>query len=188
MRPTTHFVFALALGFAVVLPSAARAQSAEEAAALAAEEALLAEEEARLAAEEAATARDPSAPDPAPAPPELRPVLDQFGGRAGLDALMETFVAGLLADEAMRPFFENIDQDRLKGQLADQFCVILGGDCTYSGRDMRSSHAGLGINRAHFNRLVEVLQDAMDQHDVPFAAQNRLLAKLAPMHREVVTE
>jgi hemoglobin len=33
-----------------------------------------------------------------------------------------------------------------------------------------------------------VLQVAMDQHDVPFSAQNKLLAKLAPMHREVVTE
>ena len=73
-------------------------------------------------------------------------------------------------------------------QLVEQFCVILGGDCTYSGRDMRSSHAGLGIDRADFNRLVEVLQVAMDQHGVPFRAQNKLLAKLAPMHREVVTE
>ncbi len=184
----TRIALAIAFGLAFAGTSGLRAQSADEAAALAAEEALLAEEEARLAAEEAATARDPSAPDPAPAHPELRPVLEQFGGRPGLDAIMETFVAGLLADDTMRPFFENIDQGRLKVQLADQFCVILGGDCTYSGRDMRSSHAGLGINRAHFNRLVEVLQDAMDQHDVPFAAQNRLLAKLAPMHREVVTQ
>ncbi len=185
---STPIRFALALGLALAgAATPAHAQTTDEAAALAAEEALLAEEEARLAAEEAA-ASDPTAPNPAPAHPELRPVLDQFGGRPGLDALMETFVAGLLADDTMRPFFENIDQARLKVQLAEQFCVILGGDCTYSGRDMRSSHAGLAINRAHFNRLVEVLQDAMDQHEVPFAAQNRLLAKLAPMHREVVTE
>ena len=130
--------------------------------------------------------RDPNAPDPAPAHPELRPVLEQFGGREGLDAIMETFMAGMLADDTLRPFFENADQARVKRQLAEQFCVILGGDCTYSGRDMKSSHAGLNINRAHFNRLVEVLQDAMNQHDVPFGAQNQLLAKLAPMHREVV--
>ncbi|GAB3727453.1 hypothetical protein GCM10028794_00080 [Silanimonas algicola] len=186
MSPAIRIAVALVLGL-VVLPSVARAPSPEDDA-LAAEAALLAEEEARLAAEEAPAASDPTAPDPAPAHPELRPVLEQFGGRPGLDALMETFVAGLLADATMRPFFENIDQARLQRQLAEQFCVILGGDCTYSGRDMRSSHAGLGINRAHFNRLVEVLQDAMDQHDVPFAAQNRLLATLAPMHREVVTE
>ncbi|WP_290589001.1 MULTISPECIES: group 1 truncated hemoglobin [unclassified Arenimonas] len=156
------------------------------------EEQAMLEEEARLAAEEAAldaaAERDPSAPDPAPAHPELRPVLEAFGGREGLDRLMDTFMAGLLADERMGPFFANADQERVKRQLAEQFCVILGGDCTYSGRDMKSSHAGLGIDRADFNRLVEVLQVAMDAHDVPFSAQNKLLAKLAPMHREVVTE
>jgi hemoglobin len=115
-------------------------------------------------------------------------VLEQFGGEAGLTKLMDTFMAGLLADEKMGPFFANSDQARVKRQLVEQFCVILGGDCTYTGRDMKSSHAGLGIDRADFNRLVEVLQVAMDQHDVPFSAQNKLLAKLAPMHREVVTE
>jgi hemoglobin len=163
-------------------------QNPEEDAALAA---AIAEEEARLEAEEdaleaSATARRaPGTADPAPAHPELRPVLAQFGGRAGLDALMETFMAGLLADDTLRPFFENADQARIKRQLAEQFCVILGGDCIYSGRDMKTSHAGLGIQRSHFNRLVEVLQDAMDAHRVPFAAQNRLLARLAPMYREV---
>ncbi|MGL6290122.1 MAG: group I truncated hemoglobin [Silanimonas sp.] len=181
----------IAVALALVWAPAAMSQSPDEEAAIAAEEALLAEEEARLAAEEAAVVddmppRDPSAPDPAPAHPELRPVLEQFGGREGLGAIMETFMAGMLADDTLRPFFVNADQARVKRQLTEQFCVILGGDCTYSGRDMKSSHAGLNIDRAHFNRLIEVLQDAMNEHGVPFRAQNQLLAKLAPMHREVV--
>ena len=33
---------------------------------------------------------------------------------------------------------------------------------------------------------IEALQDAMDKHDVPFRAQNKLLALLAPMHRDIV--
>ncbi|MBB5014308.1 group I truncated hemoglobin [Rehaibacterium terrae] len=126
--------------------------------------------------------------DPAPADPTLRPVLDEFGGVAGLTALMDDFMTILLDDPRMRPFFENADQVRIKRQLVEQFCVILGGDCTYSGRDMRSSHAGLGITRADFNALVEDLQIAMDRRGIPFRAQNKLLAKLAPMHREIVTE
>jgi hemoglobin len=36
------------------------------------------------------------------------------------------------------------------------------------------------------NILVEHLQHAMDREGVPFAAQNRFLAKLAPMKRDVV--
>jgi hemoglobin len=128
------------------------------------------------------------AADPAPVHTELRPVFEQFGGEAGLTALMETFMAELVADPRIGSFFANSDQTRVKRQLVEQFCAILGGGCAYGGRDMRETHQHLGIDRADFNRLVELLQVAMDKHQVPFAAQNKLLAVLAPMHREVVTE
>lgn len=132
--------------------------------------------------------RDPSAADPAPVHPELASTFAQFGGREGLVALMDDFMVRLLADPRMRPFFEPVDQQRVKEQLVDQFCAILGGGCAYTGNDMKTSHAQLGITRADFNALVEVLQQSMDARGVPFRAQNRLLAVLAPMHREVVTQ
>jgi hemoglobin len=124
--------------------------------------------------------------DPAPAHPELVRVFEQFGGESGLVALMDDFMQILLADERMRPFFEFSDQTMVKRHLVEQFCVILGGPCTYTGRDMRQSHALLGIDRADFNALVEDLQVAMNRRGIPFRAQNRLLAILAPMHREIV--
>ena len=129
-----------------------------------------------------------AAPDPAPAHPELRPVLDEFGGEAGLTALMDDFMVLLLADERMRPFFEYVDQAMVKKHLTEQFCVILGGTCTYTGRDMIESHKEFEIRHADFNALVEVLQVAMDQRDISFSAQNKLLAKLAPMHREIINK
>lgn len=132
--------------------------------------------------------RDPSAADPAPVHPELASTFDAFGGREGLVALMDDFMVRLLADPRMRPFFEPVDQQRVKEQLVAQFCAILGGGCAYTGNDMKTSHAQLGITRADFNALVEVLQESMDARGVPFRAQNRLLAVLAPMHREVVTQ
>ncbi|MBB5208108.1 group I truncated hemoglobin [Chiayiivirga flava] len=128
------------------------------------------------------------AADPAPAHPELRAVFEAFGGKPGLDALMEDFMVLLLADEQLNPFFAYVDQAAVKKHLADQFCVILGGDCTYTGRDMREAHALFEIREAEFNRLVELLQAAMERRGVPFAAQNRLLAVLAPMQRDVVNK
>lgn len=125
-------------------------------------------------------------PDPAPAHPELRGVLDQFGGEAGLTTLMDDFMDIMLANPELAPFFEFSDQALVKRQLVEQFCVILGGDCVYTGRDMKESHEGLNITRGNFNALVEDLQTAMDRQGIPFRAQNQLLAKLAPMHREIV--
>jgi hemoglobin len=129
-----------------------------------------------------------SSVNPAPAHPELINVYKQFGEEAGLIKLMDVFMEKLLSDPRMRPFFENSDQTKVKRHLVEQFCVILGGNCTYSGRDMKSAHAGMGVNRSNFNALVEDLQWAMKKQGIPFRAQNQLLAKLAPMHREIETK
>ena len=55
-------------------------------------------------------------------------------------------------------------------------------------RAERRFHANLAINRENFNALVEQLQFAMDKNNVPFRAQNKLLAVLAPMHRDIITK
>ena len=126
--------------------------------------------------------------DPAPRDPSLTPVFEQFGGKAGLVALMNDFMDNLMADPRTRPFFDEADREHIKAELVDQFCVILDGPCTYTGKNMVQAHRGLDIHRSQFNALVEDLQNAMDKHGIPFRAQNKLLAKLAPMHHQVVTK
>ena len=110
-----------------------------------------------------------------------------FGAKPGLVKLMDDFMVRLLADPRTGAHFKPANQQRVKEQLVDQFCVTLGGPCVYKGADMKSSHANLDITKGDFNALVEVLQAAMDAQGIPFAAQNRLLALLAPMHRDVIT-
>ncbi len=110
-----------------------------------------------------------------------------LGAQAGITQLSDDFVTRLVADKRLRPFFEKTNLPHFKLQLADQFCVVSGGPCVYKGADMKSSHANFDIAKADFNALVEVLQQSMDAKGIPFRAQNRLLALLAPMHREVIT-
>ena len=110
----------------------------------------------------------------------------QLGGQPGLVRLMDDFMVRLLADKRMQPFFKDVDQAHVKAQLVDQFCEVSGGPCKLKGPDMKRVHEGFDIDRAAFNALVEVLQQSMDAQGIPCAAQNRLLAKLAPMHRDIV--
>lgn len=110
---------------------------------------------------------------------------DDFGGVAGLTKIMDDFMVGLVADARTREFFENSNQARVKGMLVLQMCELLDGGCKYPGRDMKSAHQGMKVNRAGFNGLVEQFQFAMDKHNVPFSSQNVLLATLAPMYRDI---
>ena len=143
-------------------------------------------DDAKAASATSAPQLDPTVPHPVPVHPELKGVFADFGGEAGLTVLMEDFMAIMLEDPRMRPFFEKVDHTRVKRQLVEQFCGILGGGCAYSGRDMKTAHAGLRIDRADFNALVEDLQIAMNRARVPFRSQNKLLAVLAPMHRQMI--
>ena len=112
----------------------------------------------------------------------------ELGSKAGIDAIVAEFVTIILEDKRINATFEGVDLDRLRAKLAEQFCVVSGGPCVYTGKSMAESHEDLKINNAQFNALVENLQLALERRGVPSRVQNRLLARLAPAQREIVTK
>ena len=110
-----------------------------------------------------------------------------FGEKPGLVVLMDDFMTRLLADPRTGPHFKPADQQRVKEQLVDQLCALSGGPCIYKGADMKSSHANLDIKKSDFHALVEVLQQSMDAKGIAFREQNKMLALLAPMNRDIIT-
>jgi hemoglobin len=112
---------------------------------------------------------------------------DAFGGQAGIRRIANRTVELSEADPRIAAIFASHDMVRLKRTLFEQFCYILNAGCTYTGRDMTASHKDLGVRTRDMNALVENLQRAMREENVSFAAQNRFLAKLAPMSGAVIT-
>jgi hemoglobin len=110
-----------------------------------------------------------------------------WGGKAGIRAVMDDFVPRLKSDPRIGSFFRDTNAQHLAGQLTEQLCQLAGGPCVYDGPDMKSAHEDMGVRRSHFHALVEVLQVSMAARGIPFPEQNRMLALLAPMHRDVVT-
>lgn len=137
-----------------------------------------------LAAAQAQPAPGANAAAPRPADDRLYQAL---GGREAIQRFTDDFYDRMLKDGRIARFFEGINTNYLKRVLADYFCVVAGGPCSYDGVGMADAHAGLGITKAHFNALVENLQLAMDAAGVPFSTQNQLLARMAHFHRDIVT-
>jgi len=109
-----------------------------------------------------------------------------LGAREGIGTLMVDFVGRLRADPRIGALFKETNPQYLAEQLRDQICGVAGGPCEYEGPTMKKAHEDMKIGKADFNALVEVLQQAMDARNVPFGVQNQLLARLAPMHRDIV--
>lgn len=120
-------------------------------------------------------------------PPANDSVYQAWGGKAGIRAVMDDFVPRLIADPRTAPFFKGVNRENLTAQLTEQLCQEAGGPCRYEGPPMKLVHQDLEIRRRDFNALVEILQQAMDAKGIPFSAQNGMLARLAPMHRDIVT-
>lgn len=106
----------------------------------------------------------------------------------GIERIVAGMVDRAIADPRIAWSFDNTNHERLKRLIAQQFCALAEGPCARRERGMGAAHRHLALRERDFNALVENLQDAMDAEGTPFRAQLRLLAILAPMKREIVTQ
>jgi hemoglobin len=111
---------------------------------------------------------------------------DSIGGEPVLKSVVNEFTNIVIDDDRINFTFAQSDLDKFKRLLFEQLCEITGGPCHYSGRDMRTAHAKLKIDDAEFNALAEDLYIAFEHAHVPYRLQNKVMALLAPMHRDIV--
>ena len=113
------------------------------------------------------------------------PLYEDLGGMQGIEGIVDEFLYSLAGNPLALPLFANTNITRFREQFAIQLCDVAGGPCAYEGDSMAATHRGMEISHAQFNSVVSDLIDAMERSEVPTTAQNRLLARLAPMYGEI---
>jgi hemoglobin len=111
---------------------------------------------------------------------------ERLGGKTAITAVIDDFVARCAGDARINGKFARTDIARLKANLVDQVCEATGGPCTYSGRDMHTTHHDMSVTGGEFDALVEDLVATLDGFHVPEAEKNELLGALAPMRSDIV--
>jgi hemoglobin len=111
---------------------------------------------------------------------------DRLGGKSAITAVVDDFVGRVANDTRINSRFANANIPRLKMKLVEQICQASGGPCIYTGRDMKATHAGMGIRNADFGALVEDLVAALDKFEVGDQEKNELLGALGPMQQDIV--
>ena len=111
---------------------------------------------------------------------------ESLGEQAGLTRIVEGMLLNIAKDPRIVRHFANVDIGLWRDKLVEQMCVETGGPCTRTGDSMEEIHKGLQLTRSDFNALVEDLIAAMEAQGVPVPAQNRLLARLAPMRGQII--
>jgi hemoglobin len=111
---------------------------------------------------------------------------DRLGGQPAVTAVVDDFVGNVAGDSRINGRFANANIPRLKKLLVEQISAGTGGPVSYTGRDMKTAHAGMKITDAEFNALVEDLIKTLDKFKVPEQEKGELLGILGPMKGDIV--
>jgi hemoglobin len=118
-----------------------------------------------------------------------RTLYQRLGGYDVVAAIIDDFLVRQRADPRLARFGAGRSEDtRKKGRqlLVDQLCALAGGPCLYIGRDMKSSHKGLGITEDDWKRTIAILRESMDEQKVSPSEQDEVVALWTQYKSEIV--
>ena len=110
----------------------------------------------------------------------------RIGGTPVLTAITDSFIERFSDDTRVAPTFAKTDIKRFRTLFIEQLCNLTGGGCPYTGRTMVVTHQGMHLTESQFNAIVEDLQDAMAKQRVSIELQNEVIAKLAPLRKDII--
>ena len=117
---------------------------------------------------------------------QTRSLYDRLGGIDVISALTESWVARVGGDDRANGKFVRTDIARLMKEVVDQLCEATGGPCTYTGRSMRETHAGMKVTAGEFEVVVQHLRAALDELNIAKPEQDELVELLMPMRGDIV--
>ncbi len=127
----------------------------------------------------------PKTGDVKPGGPSL---YDKLGGREAIGAVVADFVESVKTDERIKGRFAGTtDWEGFKTKLTDELCVAAAGPCTYTGKDMKTAHQGMGLTEADYSAFVDDLKKTLDKFKVGEKEQAELLGAIAPMKKDIVS-
>ena len=124
-----------------------------------------------------------------PARAQEKSLYQRVGGYDALAAVVDDFVGRLVTDKQFERFFVGHSVDskkRIRQHILDQFCAATGGPCVYTGRDMKTSHMGLGITEAEWDAAAKHLVASLDKFKVPEKEKGELLAFVVSLKKDIV--
>src|SRR5260221_4621889 len=90
----------------------------------------------------------------------------RLGGYDALAAVTDDFIGRLATDKELGKFFVGLSTDskiKVRNHVIDFLCKATGGPCAYTGRDMKTSHAGLNITKKEWDASVKHLIETLDK-------------------------
>jgi hemoglobin len=113
----------------------------------------------------------------------------RLGGYDAIAAVADDFIGRLLKDPNFERFFVGFADDskkRIRQHLVDFLCEKTGGPCFYTGRDMKTAHAGMKVSKEEWDKAVALIGATLAALKVPAEESQELASMLVPLEKDIV--
>ena len=114
---------------------------------------------------------------------------ERLGGYSVIAAIVDDMLGRMRGDPMFQRFSGGRSLDSIqRGRqlIVNQFCALSGGPCVYTGRDMRTSHAGLGITQIEWDAAVGHTAAALDHARIAPKEKAEFIALFERYKAEIV--
>jgi len=113
----------------------------------------------------------------------------RLGGYDAIAAVADDLLPRLMSDPQLGRFWAHRGSDgirREKQLLIDFLCASAGGPLYYTGRDMATSHKGMGITAKDWESFLRHVQATLDKFQVPELERREVLAFVDSTRADIV--
>jgi hemoglobin len=120
---------------------------------------------------------------------EARTLYARLGGYDAIAAVADDLLTRLKTDHQLGRFWAHRGEDgvrREKQLLIDFLCASAGGPLYYTGRDMATSHKGMGISEGDWRIFLGHLNATLDKFSVPAKERKEVLTFVDTTKSDIV--
>jgi len=125
-------------------------------------------------------------------PPEMSKdsLYSRLGGYDAIAAVLDDLLPRLRDDPRLRRFWtspRSIDSNNSERQLAVDFIsASAGGPTFYLGRDMKTSHKGMGIDQDDYAAFKKHMAATLEKFNVPERERNDVMSFISSLESDIV--
>ena len=106
-------------------------------------------------------------------------LFEKYGGVVVVHDIVSAFYDRVLDDDALADYFMNSDMEALVKHQTNFISSVMGGPGGVSDARLREAHAGLGIDRASFDRVAGILAETLADNGVEAGDVETLIEAVA---------
>ena len=121
--------------------------------------------------------------------PTTPSLYERLGGYDGVAAIVDDLLPRLHGDPQLGVYWKGKCKDSLNKDrqlIVDFMASAFGGPAFYLGRDMKTSHDGLGITESEWNRFMEHVVSTLNNVAIPDREAVEFLAAASSLKGDIV--